>query len=169
MFGPLREFCEASDHADCVRWRFLIDEHFGDRADYAEVLMKLAAGSQAKSLRAQLSLSLAQFVEGKFFGLTLDAEHRGLKRMRFHAPDTMYRRSTELATFVNKTATVCEAMAPIKFLSITTDKSNVGGLPLQNSFMNANSGSFVFLAIAQVPMGLFRGSGHLRPSPAFLE
>lgn len=169
MFAPLREFCAASDEADCVRWRLLMDEQIADLSDYAEVLMKLAATSQAKSLRAQLSLCLAQLVEDQFFGLSLGAENRGSKRTKIAAPDTMYRMSTELATFVNKTATVCEAMAPIRFLSITTDKSNVGGLPLQNSFMNVNSGAFVFPAIAQEPMGLARGSGHLLPGAAFLE
>lgn len=54
-----------------------------------------------------------------------------------------------LAKYLVQTKNYCSDLGDIVFMSIATDKSQVGGLPLQNSFMQLNGTGCVFPCLAQ--------------------
>lgn len=64
---------------------------------------------------------------------------------------SIFATNCRLARYVVSTRNYCGDLGGgVLHLSLRTDKSNVGSLPLQNPFMQCNGGGIVFPALAQV-------------------
>ena len=65
-------------------------------------------------------------------------------------PSSAYQMNSRLAKYLHSLKIMSRDLGPILFMSVATDKSSVGGLPLQNSFVGMNSSEIIFPALAQV-------------------
>lgn len=122
-----------------------------------DFVMRLTQVPECKSLRFQLCLWLARQVEAKLTDLFGDKAERREQRI-FAAPTPVgaknsYQMNAALAKHVAQSQVLAQDLAPVLLVSLATDKSTVGGLPVQNTFLSLNASQVVFLAIAQVGNG----------------
>lgn len=126
------------------------------------LILRLATAAAIPSLSTQLCIWVARELERKLVPGQTDPPAQPsaiVKEVPQEVSRTAYKISARLAKYVHSTRTFVEDTGPLSFLSLSTDKSSVGGLPLQNSFIQVNGSPVLFTALSQAAFRRGRGGG----------
>lgn len=160
--GSLAEFCEANMLKGAAQWQAVL-RPMGRCMKVERLLLRLVSEGASPSLCSQLCIWIAGELEDKLVNTQAEGPKQSsspVKEIGADVSRTAYKISARLAKYVYSTRTFVENSGPLSFLSISTDKSSVGGLPLQNSFVQVNGSPVVFTALSQAHCGCVLGEGN---------
>lgn len=148
-FQGVLDFCERSVADGAALWH-LQSESLPRSPTFAAFLTLLASIEALRSLFAQLAIFLATRWEKV---LQEEVVGHGATEVSVseqnNAMASQYRMHLSLAKHLNATQVYCSDRSPLRCVSICTDKSSVGGLPLHNTFVQVNGQPAVMFALSQ--------------------
>lgn len=162
--GALVEFCGANLLQGVPQWQDFL-RPLGRCIKVDRLMLCLASSDKIPSLYAQLCLWVASSLEAKFPAPQVPNAAPASSPVKEITPEvsrSAYKISARLAKYVNVTRSFVEDSGNLSFLSISTDKSSVGGLPLQNSFLQVNGSPVVFAGLSQAVFGCVWRGGVIR-------
>lgn len=154
-----------------AQWHLLLAPHMlVKKFPLVHLLVYLAATPELEAFFHQLCIWVAQRVEFVYLDERGGASVAGGLAGEVSEVDKFqnWQLQRELVNHVHRTTVYANDLGAINMVSLCTDKSRVGGLPLQRSCLQLNGEEEVFPALPQVarrgrPGCVFRAlSGHLR-------
>lgn len=153
----LFEFCSARQSDGAAQWQGDLSA-CGFEPSLDKLLVALAANGVCESFFWQVCLALAQGLEAIMRNDGSDGPSKSQSSgsrpafIQDEAPQrfTIAALNSLLAKHLYKTRALTMQHSHVLHLSMATDKSSVGGLPLHSSFMNVQGGAVVFPMIVQV-------------------
>lgn len=151
--ASLKVWSEVHLHDGVAQWHLLLAPHIlVKRFPLAELLVLLAASPELDSFFHQLCIWVAQRVELVYLGQRGEPSVANGLAGEVAEVDSYQNWQLQrlLVGHVHRTTIYAQDLGKITMVSICTDKSRVGGLPLQNSYLQLNGQVEVFPALPQV-------------------
>lgn len=153
--GVLCAFAEDHMSAGAAQWQDHLADFGNRQVDLGELLLFLAQHGCCPGLYVQICLWVAQGVERSFGSMAVPASRRPSAPVSHGTAVAQWSKAAldrPLAARIHKSRAHSEDFFSLRFASVATDKSSVGGLPLQTSFLQLGCSDVVFPALAQASL-----------------